>query len=165
MTGITDALVTFLHQWLSKEMIVFIVSLLPLVELRGSIPVAALLDVQWQWGYIISCIGNIIPTPFILLFIRPAFTYLKKTKLFANLIHKIEKKSMAKSGKIKKYEAFGLFLFVAIPMPGTGAWTGALIAAMLDLRLKYALPAIVAGVLVAGFIMTVLSYGLLGFIH
>jgi uncharacterized membrane protein len=97
----------------------------------------------------------------ILILVRPVFARLKRTRFLAPWIRRIEESSMRKSGQIKKYRALGLCLFVAVPLPGTGAWTGSLIAALLDMRLRDAIPAIGLGVLVAGFIMSALSYGLL----
>ena len=161
----TDALVAWLTEFLSNkvsnELIAIIVSMFPIIELRGGIPVAYLLGLDWFPSYILCVIGNLIPVPFILWFITPIFNWLKKTKLFSGWVNKLEKKSMAKSGQITKYEAWGLFLFVAIPLPGTGAWTGSLIASLLNMPFKKAFVSILCGVLTAGFIMTVLSFGLL----
>ena len=106
-------------------------------------------------------IGNLLPIPFILLFILKIFDWIRNTR-FVKLVDKLEAKAEKKSAKVTKYKKFGLFLFVAIPLPGTGGWTGALIASVLKMRLKDSLPPIIAGVLVAGFVMTLLSYGVLG---
>ena len=161
----TDTLVTWLTDFLSNkvsnELIAVIVSMFPIVELRGGIPVAYLLGIDWFPAYILCVIGNLIPVPFILWFITPIFNWLKKTKLFSGIVNKLESKSMAKSSQVTKYEALGLFIFVAIPLPGTGAWTGALIASLLNMNFKKAFISIIGGVLVAGFIMTLLSFGLL----
>lgn len=151
--------------FLNKEALVFVISMLPIVELRGAIPVAASLDVNIFSAYFISVIGNLLPVPFILFLIRPIFNYLKKTKLFKPLVDKIEARTLSKADKVMKNAALGLFLFVAIPLPGTGAWTGALLAALLDMRAKYAFPSIVAGVIVAGLIMTLASYGVASFLN
>lgn len=143
---------------LPKELIVFIVSMLPILELRGGLIVAALFGMK-MWKAIPICLaGNIIPIPFILLLITPIFTWLKKTKLFRPLVEKLESKSLGKADKIQKYEFWGLLLFVGIPLPGTGAWTGGLIASLLNVKVKKALPAILLGLLMATVIMCVITY-------
>lgn len=103
-----------------------------------------------------------LPIPFILLFIRKIFNWLKKIHKVEALIEKLEARSIRKADQVKKYRLWGLFIFVAIPLPGTGAWTGALIADLLDIRIKHSFPAIAAGVFVAGLIISALSYGLFG---
>lgn len=143
---------------LSKEMIVFIISMIPILELRGGLIAAALFKVN-MWKAIMLCItGNIIPIPFILWFITPIFNCLKKTKLFRPIVEKLEKKSMGKSEKIQKYEFLGLVLFVGIPLPGTGAWTGSLIASLLNIKFPKAITAIACGLVMATTIMCILSY-------
>ena len=107
---------------------------------------------------IICIIGNIIPVPFILWLITPIFNWLKATKTFRPMVEKLEKKSMGKSDKIQKYEFWGLLIFVGIPLPGTGAWTGALIASLLGIKFKKAFPAIILGILMATVIMCIVSY-------
>lgn len=143
----------------SKEIIVFIVSLFPILELRGGIIAGYALGLPLGENFLIAYIGNLLPIPFILLFIKFIFKLLKKTR-FKNIILKLENKSMGKSEKIQKYGYFGLFLFVAIPLPGTGAWTGALIASLLNMDIKKSFIAIALGVLCAGIIISLLSYGL-----
>lgn len=148
----------------SKEFIVFLISMVPILELRGGLLAAgpAILDVA-KWQAIPICIiGNLIPIPFILLLITKIFDWMKGTKKLRPMVEKLEAKAMSKSGKIEKYEFWGLVLFVGIPLPGTGAWTGSLIAALLGIRFRKAFPAIVLGVLIAAFIMTVLSYTVIG---
>lgn len=143
---------------LSKEMIVFIISMIPILELRGGLVVAALFKVN-MWKAIMLCItGNIIPITFILWLITPIFNCLKKTKPFRPIVEKIEKKSIGKSEKIQKYEFWGLVLFVGIPLPGTGAWTGSLIASLLNIKFPKAMIAIVCGLVMATTIMCILSY-------
>ena len=143
---------------LSKEMIVFIISMIPILELRGGLIAAALFKVN-MWKAIMLCItGNIIPIPFILWFITPIFNCLKKTKLFRPIVEKLEKKSMGKSEKIQKYEFLGLVLFVGIPLPGTGAWTRSLIASLLNIKFPKAITAIACGLVMATTIMCILSY-------
>jgi uncharacterized membrane protein len=110
----------------------------------------------------ICIIGNIVPIPFILLFLKQIFGMLKKVKLFRPLVEKLENRAMKKSGTIRKYEFLGLLLFVGIPLPGTGAWTGSLIATLLEIDIKKASLAIFLGILMATVIMTVVSYGIVG---
>ena len=145
---------------LPNEIKLIIISMLPIIELRGAIPVGVLLGMPPIESFLISVVGNLIPIPFVILLGRPIFNWLKKTKLFAGLMEKLEKRIEKKADSVMKKAALGLYIFVAIPLPGTGAWTGALIASMFDMRFKYALPAIVLGVLTAGIIMTVGSYGI-----
>ena len=125
-----------LSQHISREMIIFIISMIPILELRGGLLAASLLKVSAAKAIPICIVGNIIPIPFILLFIKQIFKLLKKTKVFHNLIVKMENRAMGKSDQIKKYEFWGLVLFVGIPLPGTGAWTGSLIASLLDVDIK-----------------------------
>ena len=142
-----------------QEVGLFLVSLIPFIELRGAVLIGAGLGMPWQETFLISVLGNLLPVPFLILLTRPIFKWLKNTKLFAGFTHKLEGKLMKKADKVMRYSAVGLFLFVAVPLPGTGAWSGSLIAALLNMRLSYALPAIAAGVVAAGFIMTFVSYG------
>ena len=144
-----------------KELIIFIISMLPILELRGGLIAAALLGLIGLPSFIICFIGNIIPIPFILWLITPIFSYLKKTKMFRGIVTKIENKALSKKDKIEKLKYIGLLLFVGIPVPGTGAWTGCLIAAMLDMDKKKAFLYSVLGVIMAGIIMMILSYGIL----
>lgn len=146
---------------ISPGLIVFIVSLLPILELRGGIIAGFLMGMDLAPSFAIAFLGNIIPIPFILMFIKYIFRILKKTKL-RGMIEKLENKAMGKSGQIQKYAYWGLLLFVGIPLPGTGAWTGSLIAALLNMDLKRSFAVIVAGVIMAGIIISVFSYGLLG---
>ncbi|HAX52145.1 COG2426 family protein [Muricomes intestini] len=148
----------------SKKLIVFIISMVPILELRGGLLAAGppFLDVQ-KWQAVPICIiGNLLPIPFILLLITRIFDWMKGTKKLRPMVEKLETKAMSKSANIEKYEFWGLLIFVGIPLPGTGAWTGALIAALLGIRFKKAFPAIALGVLMAGCIMTILSYGIIG---
>ena len=143
---------------LPKELVVFFVSMLPLVELRGGLIIAPLFGIP-VWKAIPVCLaGNILPIPFILRFITPIFNWLKKTRLLRPLVEKIEARSMGRSDKIRKYEFWGLVLFVGIPVPGTGAWTGALIASLLNIPVKKAFPAILIGLLLATAIMCGITY-------
>lgn len=144
-----------------KELIVFIISLMPILELRGGLIAAALLGLNVVPAFIICLIGNLLPLPFILWFITPIFNWLKKTKLFSKFVGKIENKALSKREKIEKAEFLGLLLFVGIPLPGTGGWTGCLIASLIGMDKKKALFAATCGVLLAGLIVGTLSFGLL----
>ena len=144
-----------------KELIVFIISLMPILEIRGGLIAASLLGLDIVPAFIICIIGNLIPIPFILWFITPIFNWLKKTKHFKKLVDKIENKAMKKKDKIEKAEFWGLLFFVGIPVPGTGGWMGSLIASLLNMDKKKALLAATLGILMAGFIVGTLSFGLL----
>lgn len=141
---------------LIKALITFFISMIPVVELRGAIPygVAAGLD-PWL-TFALAVVGNMIPIPFILLFIRRIFAWMKRYPKMAKIAEKFEARASKKSGRVKKSETIGLFIFVAIPLPGTGAWTGALIAALMNIRIKRALPTIFVGVLIAGLAVTLI---------
>lgn len=145
-----------------KELIVFIISMLPILELRGGLIAASLLNLNIVSSFIICFIGNILPVPFILWFITPIFDRLKKTKKLSKLVNKLENKAMSKKDQIEKYQYWGLMLFVGIPLPGTGAWTGCLIAALLGMDKKKSFLFTTLGVLMAGIIMLILSFGVLG---
>ena len=151
-----------LGQYISRELVIFIISMIPILELRGGLIAASLLQVPITTAIPICIIGNIIPIPFILLFIKQVFKWLKKVKLFRGIIERLEKRAMGKSDAIKKGEFWGLALFVGIPLPGTGAWTGSLIAALLEIDIKKAVIAELVGVAIATIIMSIVSYGVLG---
>lgn len=138
--------------------------MLPVFELRGSIVVGAAMDIPWWLNYIVSVCGNLLPIPFILLFIRSILHWMKGVKGLCKIALWLEKKAQKHSVRVMKYATFGLFLFVAIPIPGTGAWTGALVASLFDMRLKYSLLSILCGVLCAGAIMICASYGFISFL-
>lgn len=140
---------------------VFLLSMVPVIELRGAIPLGAFYDLPWWATFIICIVGNMIPIPFIMLFIRKIIGLMKKTRFLSKFAIWLENKAMKNSAKVAKYESLGLMLFVAIPLPGTGGWTGALVAAILNIRMRYALPSIFAGIIIAGFIVTGVSYGFL----
>lgn len=145
-----------------KELLIFIISLMPILELRGGLIAAALLKANPITSFIVALIGNLLPIPFILWGITPLFKKLKKFRQFDKWIEKLEKKALKKKDKIEKAEFFGLLFFVGIPLPGTGAWTGCLIAALLDMNKKKSLLAATLGVLLAGVIMMIFSFGILG---
>ena len=141
---------------------VFLISMIPLLELRGGLLAASLLKISAAKAIPLCIVGNIIPIPFILLFIKQIFKVLKKTKIFRGLIIKLEDRAMRKSDQVKKYEFWGLMLFVGIPLPGTGAWTGSLIASLLEIDIKKSSLAILCGIIMATVIMYIVSYGLVG---
>ncbi len=143
---------------------VFLCSMVPIIELRGAIPMGAALNIPFYTNYIISVVGNMIPVPFILLFIRHILHWMKKVPKLDKIAIWVEEKAEKNKSKVLKYATFGLYVFVALPLPGTGAWTGALVAAMLDMRMKKSVPAIFLGVMTAGVIMTLASYGAIGFL-
>ncbi len=146
---------------IGKIVIIAVLSMLPVIELRGGLIAAALLNLEGLLSFIICYIFNLLPIPFILLLINWIFKQFKKTKSLGKIVTKMELKVDKKKGQIEKYGYWGLFLFVAIPLPGTGAWTGALIAAVLGMNKKKSFLTIAVGVFVAGIIMMILSYGLL----
>lgn len=156
-----DALINWFTtnlSWLPKEAVAFIISMVPILELRGGLIAAALLKIPYITALVLCIVGNVIPIPFILLLINKIFEFMKKHNILKGLVLKLENMAMGKSDTIKKYEFLGLVLFVGIPLPGTGAWTGALIAALMRIKLKKSVPAIAIGVLLAATIMSVITY-------
>ena len=160
--AISEYIVNLFSGSVPKELIVFIISMFPILELRGGMIAASLLEVDLLKGLVICYLGNILPIPFILLFIRKIFKFLKRFKATRGLIEKLEVRTMRKKESVLRWRNWGLLLFVAIPLPGTGGWTGALIAALLDMRIKISFPVIALGVLIANIIMSIFSYGFLG---
>lgn len=154
-------MVGFFSGLIDSNVIILLISLLPVLELRGGILAASLLHVDWRLALIICIIGNLIPIPFILLFMNKIFDLLKNTRLMA-FINRLERRIESKSAAITKYKKWGLFLFVAIPLPGTGAWTGAMVASFLKIPVKESILSISLGVLTAGVVMSIISYGVLG---
>ncbi len=144
---------------LPAEMIVFLVSMMPILELRGGMILASLYGFP-LWKALAICIpGNLLPIPFILWLITPVFNWMKRWKLFRPMVEKLESKATGKkSEQIRKASFWGLLLFVGIPLPGTGGWTGSLIASLLNLEKKRSLFAVILGVFLAAFIMTVIAY-------
>jgi uncharacterized membrane protein len=135
--------------------------MLPVVELRGAIPIGAgVLGLPVHTAAAVSLIGNMIPVPFVIIFARKVFVWMrKKSRRLGRMADKLENKAKSKGAKLYRGEMIGLMIFVAIPLPGTGAWTGAMIAAILNRRMKAALPAIGAGVVIAGLLITGITYG------
>ncbi len=143
-----------------KYLVTLIVSMVPVLELRGAIPIGVGLGLSHFEAMVVSMIGNMLPVPFIILFIRPIFKWMTaKSERLGRLVKKLEAKAEGKWEQVHRYQFFGLAIFVGIPLPGTGAWTGALIAAVMDMRMRSALPSILIGVLIAGFLVTGLTYG------
>ena len=140
------------------------ISMIPIIELRGSIPVGFVMGLPWYASLVCSIIGNMLPVPVILLFVVKVFEFMKKHNILTKFVNKMEQKSMNRSEKVSKGEFWGLMLFVAIPLPGTGAWTGALIAALLKMNRRDSFLSILLGVTIAGTIITLGTYGVLGFI-
>ncbi len=151
-----------LGNYVSAEVMVFIISLFPILELRGGLIAAWMLKVPLLKAIPICIIGNILPIPLILLFIKKIFAWMRRFRFFAKIVEWLEQKAMGKKDQIERYEFWGLVLFVGIPLPGTGAWTGSLIAALLDIDFKKAIAAELLGIVIATFIVSVVSYGLLG---
>ena len=143
-----------------KILMTLLLSMVPVMELRGAIPIAVAHGLNYEIAIPVAIIGNLIPVPFIILFVRKVFAWLRRInhRLDA-LITRLETRAHKKSEIVQRYAFWGLAILVAIPLPGTGAWTGALVAAMLDLRLKRAFPAIMLGVVVAGIIVAFVTYG------
>ncbi len=157
-----EAAALFLKNSIPQELVVFIMSVLPVSELRGGLIAAYVLDMDLIKAFVISFIGNMLPIPFILLFIRKIFDWMRKWKHMGKVIAKMEIKAEKHRHTIEKYGIWGLLILVAVPLPGTGAWTGALVAAIMDLRILRALPVIAVGVLIAGMIVSLVTYGLIG---
>lgn len=156
-------------QWFSThlgfmppQVAVLLTSMLPIIELRGGIPLARLLELPLSQAIFFSVLGNIIPIPFILLFIRKIFDWLRPTKHVGKLVVKLENRAMKRSSGVSKAEFWGLMVFVGVPLPGTGGWTGALIAALLEIDIKKASLAILCGIAMAATIVAFIAYGIFG---
>lgn len=154
-----------LMQWLTDTMageftLTVLVSMIPVVELRGGIPFGVAAGLPVWAAFIAAVIGNLIPVPFIIVYIRRIFQWMRRRMPRLNsLVDKLERKAHLKGQRVSKYKYLGLMLFVAVPLPGTGAWTGSLAAAFLDMPLRKAIPSVVAGVLIAGMAISILTYG------
>ena len=143
-----------------KIVMTFLISMVPIVELRGALPIATGAGLDWRIAIPVAVVGNMLPVPFIIIFIKKIFALMRKmSNKLDKFVTKMENKAFSKREVIDKYGPWGLYLFVAIPLPGTGAWTGSLIAAMLDIPLKKAFPAVALGVISAGVIVSFISYG------
>ena len=140
----------------------FLVGMTPVLELRGAIPLGVAAGLPPLTACAAAILGNIVPVPFIMLLVRRVFRWLRKTAFLGPKIDWLERRAHLKGRMVRKYRLPGLILLVAIPLPGTGAWTGALVATLLDIRLRQAFPAIAAGVVIAGVIITALTVGVAG---
>ena len=151
----------WLHETAAGEaLLTMLISMLPVVELRGGLPAGVAMGLPIPAAFLASLIGNMIPVPFVILFARPLFKWIRvHIPKLGGLVSRLENRAKAKSADVLRYQTWGLLIFVAIPLPGTGAWTGALIAAVLDMRLKRAVPVIFLGVVIAGCIITLLTHG------
>ena len=160
-----ESLVSFfisLFHGVNKDIVIFIISLMPILELRGGLLAATFLKVPYIRALIICVIGNILPIPFVLLFLEMIFGWMERWSVTKKIVKWLEKKGNSKRSQIDKYGYLGLILFVGIPLPGTGAWTGSLVAILLGLDKKKSFLCILVGVMLAALIMSILSYGILG---
>lgn len=156
--------ITYMITWLTttyagKILVTFLISMVPVIELRGALPIGVGMGLAPMTALIVSIIGNMVPVPFIIIFIRRILDWMHRFEKFDRIATKLEAKAAKGGEKLIKYELFGLFLLVAVPLPGTGAWTGSLVAALFDLRLKNAVPVIFAGVVAAGIVVFLITYG------
>ena len=176
----TDAILDFFSS-LPSELYVFVISMLPIIELRGAVPIGAILELPFYVNYLLAVIGNLLPVPFILIFISKVLDFLARFKTFEPMVKWLRGKAQkhskkvlgdsesaaeAESGerKMSRGVFVGLLLFVAIPFPGTGAWTGSLVAALFSLPKRTSFLSIALGVMLCGVIMCLASYGVLGFL-
>lgn len=151
----------FFETFFGKIMTTFFISMVPVVELRGAIPAGTAAGLDVWLAAAVSMLGNMVPVPFIILFIRRIFDWMRKVNTkFDKIVTHFENKAEKQRGTVDKYKFWGLFVLVAIPLPGTGAWTGALIAAMMEMRLKDAVPSIFLGVIVAGLVVALATAGI-----
>ena len=155
ITWLTDTVI-------GKMTMTFLISMLPVVELRLGLPYGIAIGLDYPLALLSAIVGNLLPVPFIILFIKNILAFLRqRIAKLDGFITRIEERAHLKSEVVKKYGAIGLCLLVAIPLPGTGAWTGALVAALMGMELKRAMPTIVAGVLIAAAIMTGVTFGVI----
>ena len=161
--GIVGAIESFFLEFVGKELCVFFCSMIPIIELRGAIPLGAALGLPIWQSFLLAIVGNMLPVPIILLFVKKVLSFMSKcrVKLFNKVANWVYAKAEKNKGKIEKYSFWGVALFVGIPLPMTGAWTGTLVAAMLDMKFWKAILSAFIGVLVAGIIISLLSYGVL----
>ncbi len=150
--------------FLGKLLATAIMSMAPIVELRGGIPFGTALGLEPYQAMLAAIVGNLIPIPFILIFIRKLFRWMRRFEPLGKIADYFESKAEGKKEQVTKYKIFGLCIFVAIPLPGTGAWTGALIAAVLDMKFKEAFPSIVVGVFIAAILVTAITFGVVSIV-
>ena len=157
----TEIIKNFFLNTVGEELCVFFCSMIPIIELRGAIPLGAAFGMPWWQSYFLSVIGNMLPVPIILLFVKAVITWMGKSKVkfFNKIAGFLNKRVEKRRGQIEKYSFWGVCLFVAVPLPVTGAWTGSLVAAMIDMKFWKALLSCLLGVMIAGVIMTLISYG------
>lgn len=139
---------------------IFVVSMLPVIELRGAIPYALILDVPLYIAFPVAILGNMFPVPFILLFFDKAKVWFRNVPIVGKIFAWVDRKAASKAAGVKTFEFWAVVAFVAIPLPGTGAWTGSVVATALGMKLKKSIPACVIGVLIAGVVVSLFSYGL-----
>ena len=161
--NMVEAIQNFFLNTVGEELCVFFCSMIPIIELRGAIPLGAALGLPWWQSYMLSVLGNILPVPIILLFVKAVITWMGKSKVkfFNKVADFLNRRVEKRRAQIEKYSFWGVCLFVAIPLPVTGAWTGSLVAAMIDMKFWKALLSCLFGVMIAGVIMTIISYGAL----
>ena len=149
---------------IGKLILTFLVAMVPVLELRAALPFGVGLGLEPWMALVASILGNMVPVPFIILFIRYILEWMKRFEKFRRIAERLEAKAKKHEDKIVKYEALGLFILVAIPLPGTGAWTGSLVAALFDIRLRTAVPVIFCGVAAAGIVVFLITYGVVAIV-
>ena len=155
----------FFSTFFGKILTTLFWSMVPVIELRGAIPIGTAMGLDLWTAIAVSVIGNMIPVPFIIVFIRKIFEMMRKmSKKLDGIVTAMEKKAEKNRAVVDRYKFWGLVILVAIPLPGTGAWTGALVAAMMEMRLKDAIPAIFLGVAIAGVIVATVTGGMFAFL-
>ena len=166
LDSFVEAIQNFFVHTVGEELCVFFCSMIPIIELRGAIPMGFAFGMPMWLTYLLSVLGNMLPVPFILLFIKAVLTWMgnSKIKFFNKVAAWLNRKVEKNRGRIEKYSFWGVCFFVAVPLPVTGAWTGSLVAAMIDMKFWKAFLSCLFGVMIAGVIMTIISYGLLGLI-
>jgi uncharacterized membrane protein len=149
----------------TADFMTVLMAMVPIIELRGAIPIGIAMGISPLWSTVLSIIGSTIPVPFILWGLRPVFNMMKRVEWMRKIIDRTTVSALSKSDSVVKYGFWGLMIFVGIPLPGTGAWTGSLIAVLLDMRIRRALPSIFLGNIIAGTIIYILSYTTLNIIN
>lgn len=155
----------FINTFSGKLITTFLWSMVPVIELRGAIPIGTALGIDLWLAIVVSIFGNMVPVPFIIVFIRRIFEWMRhKSNKLDKIVAAMENKAEKNRAVVDRYKFWGLVILVAIPLPGTGAWTGALVAAMMEMRLKDAVPAIFLGVIIAGVIVAAVTGGIFAFL-
>jgi uncharacterized membrane protein len=155
----TEIIEQFFLELVGREWCVFLCAMIPIIELRGAIPLGAALGLHPVVNYLLAVAGNLLPVPFILLFIRKVLDWMERIPCFEKLVRWLRAKAEKGKGKVEKYAVIGLAIFVGVPLPGTGAWTGSLVAALMGMRFSKAMLSAICGVLAAGVLMSLISYG------